>query len=464
VRWMRSLWAILSLIALAFAASVATARQPVVERIDLHRRAGVATAWLSNGPCVHVRPMRGSGRVMIVVCLAGGELTESPAERWHTRAAAAGWRPAAGGGGGRGGAEEALKPLVDLWPEGMVLHGSAPSARAAELAEQMARMLVDPQLNEAAVEAWRSTALDGLARRVEDPGETVTDAVFWAMAPSVRLRTESPTPERVLGITPAQARQRLERLVHESPIEAAIVGDVALDDGLNLASRLFRDVPARGAIGPDSLAHERTLDGPLSSAPRSVALELGGKEAGGGWSYAVIAYPGPAIADLTAVRGLNVASRIVTARVRAALAEAGLETDQVSVRSVPARSYRGLGLVLGSVRVRGGEDAAQRAVAVLGEAMSQVAPLGLPAAEVEIAGAALAADARRRLATAEYWASVLPITKLQGLEIDRLADAPRDLEGMTAAEAAGAWAIWCAPARRIDVRASEAAPARGQEP
>jgi len=116
------------------------------------------------------------------------------------------------------------------------------------------------------------------------------------------------------------------------------------------------------------------------------------------------------------------------------------------------------------VRVRGGEDAAQRAVAVLGEAMSQVAPLGLPAAEVEIAGAALAADARRRLATAEYWASVLPITKLQGLEIDRLADAPRDLEGMTAAEAAGAWAIWCAPSRRIDVRASEAAPARGQEP
>lgn len=457
MRLMHLLWAILSLI--AFATGTAWARQPVVERIDLHRRAGVATAWLSNGPCVHLRPMRGSGRVMIVVCLAGGELTESQAERWHSRAAAAGWGPAAGDG-----AEEALKPLVNVWPEGMVLHGSAPAARAAELADQMARMLVDPRLNEAAFESWRSTALEGLARRAEDPGEAVTDAVFWAMAPSVRPRTEAPAPERVLGITAAQARQRLERLVHESPIEAAIVGDVALDDGLNLANRLFADVPARGAVGPDSLAHERTLDGPLSSAPRSVALELGGNEAAGAWSYAVVAYPGPAIADLTAVRGLNVACRIVTARVRAALAQAGLDADQVSVRSVPARAYRGLGLVLGSVRVRGGEDAAQRAVAVLGEAMAEVAPLGLPAAEVESAGAALAADARRRLATAEYWASILPITTLQGLDIDRLADAPRDLEGMTAAEAAGAWAIWCAPSRRIDVRASQAVPLRGQEP
>lgn len=443
---MRVLRAILLVLLATLSPPSARADQPAVERIELHRRSAVATAWLSTGPVVHLRPMPAGGHVHVSVTLAGGEMLEGPSERWITRAAAAAWRVEAG---------EGLNVSVMLIPEGVSIRGVAPAARASELCETLGRMLATPTIDDARLATWHDAACDASRRYAADPDRVIADAVFWAMVPAVRARTEPPASDAVRAIAPEQATRWLERLLHESPIEAAVVGDVTLADAVSLATRLLVDLPARAAIGPTALAHARTLPEPNprpAYEPRFVAIELPGADEP--WSYAVVAYPGPGLADLHSVRSLNIVSRIVRERVRERLKAAGLTAEPVGVLPLPARSYFGLGVVLGSVRVRGGAAEAERARSILGEAMAEIAPMGLSTREVRAAADDLAADAERRLQTPEYWATVLPITGFHGLAVDRLGDAAEKIRGLSAPEVAGVWALWCAPSRKVSVTAT----------
>jgi len=439
--------------AAAFAVNSSTCAQPPAPPADQEResfaRAGVTSIWLENGIRVHLRPMPGCGRVVLVASIAGGAVLETAEQRGLTRAAAAAWaRPAGqdrvievGRRDGPMGPDDAPRDDVEeppadpaaqpdprgaavrlsrsAWPEGIMLRLSTQSSAPDDLKTIITttcQMIAVPTADADRLTAW--TGQERTRRAPSGPG-IVIDAFMEGVAAEGRAVFGRLTPAQLDRLTLERAQAWLSQHLTESPIEVALVGDFALDAALTAITPLG-NLPGRARIGPATFAQQRVLSRP--PGPRRIEKTL---DAGGKSSHIFIACPAPEISDLSTVRRMNVAARIVRTRAETALADRGFTSTRVMAQAMPGRLFSDGGLFVVSARVSGDANDLARAEAAIASALDTLATVPPEADEVRRRSTDLAEEAARRQSDPDYWASVLPICTFHGLSPDALADAAK---------------------------------------
>jgi predicted Zn-dependent peptidase len=449
------------------------------EEITLDRASGVSSAWLSNGVLVHHKVVEARGQeaegrararaeVVVTICVAGGELLETAANRGVSRAAATAWQRA----GTRSMSGEEIEAYLNdnnvrlrgwAGADAMTLRISGPPG-AIEAGLKVARLLLtEPVVSERGLERWKKEEAEGAGRQRRRGERVVYDAAVEMLFAPDEVRTRPVSAGQAARITAAEAQAWLDGMLtgdKPHPIEAAIVGDVEVRDAIVLAERYLGSLPRRERIsaatfaasravkpaGPGPVVGRRRMDVPGGAAREREDDKAGEKgvekapengekapegraERGGANPFVVAGFFGADIRDIDDHRALSAASRVLSARLAAELPVAENIGGDAGASSVPASVYPGFGLVLAVTEVEPGreESAMKRIDGVL--ARLREGPLG--AEEVTAAKEQLATAAARLLGEAPYWSWMLATSTYHGVPPGALARAVEGYQGLT---------------------------------
>lgn len=441
-------WAVGVVAALAVAGG--TVGEPAVEgpaartvSVELARSVDVATVTMSNG--VRARVMRlpsgvSGGRVWITLRVLG-----EPREVWGEgggQAQSLAWRAAmaweAPAGVGR--------PAHTLGPDGLQLRFQGSTEEAGAALRSMAEMLTRPRVDAERLTALRSPA--DMARAAGPEMERwATQVQRFMGGPAGVARDEAAGVESVAAW--------LKAAVHRGPIEVAVVGDVDVATVEPLLRRELGVVTPRAVASPALVAVRRGGGGGGGVAEREAArAEVRGPRSADGAVW--VRGPGPEIGDLAGVRTWAVASAALKDALGQWQSEQGWEAASGSRRAtvwvtvVPGRVTMEAGRVVVSSMISGTDEQVRGRAAEFEARLWAVAREGLGAEAVMAAAERAAGEAERKLRDASYWADVLPMAGLYGLDVDALAAAPGAYRAMTAERvnaALRAWAEACVPAK-----------------
>lgn len=494
-----------------------------VERVSMWTRAGVLTADLPGRVRVDIRPDprgagRGGGRVVVAVVIGLGELDEADASvagpwRGAARASAYAWTARAEGAGdldARAGPGGAGWPRADALPrgvalsrqvqgEGVTLRWWGPSEALGAILEQLAAMLERPGVDADRLEEWRQAAGLQAAARDLDREQRVSALVLRALWPGAQAEPALLTPTQIAALSAGAVEAFTRRAAQAAPVRVAIAGDVAAPAALAAVQRTlgrlapgerpwnWADAPA--AAGPRPVAPRggrEPIDLIIPDEPAAAATGGGGGVVGGGggaWVRLLVGV-GPRMRDLSGVRVAYVAGEVARRAGERAAAASGLDPARVRVQAtvLPGRAREGSGMLMLGVRVEpkrvgraagSGPGAADAAEAARERAAASAVLDGLAAlllnggedlsADVEAAKRRLADDARARLSEASYWALVLPLCGLHGVDPESIAAAPEAYAGIDGAEVDAVLRAWLDPGSRIELRIGPA-PAPMTEP
>ncbi|MBY0260839.1 MAG: insulinase family protein [Phycisphaerales bacterium] len=377
--------------------------------VELHeaRRSGVVSALLANGVLVHARRMD-SPLAHLVVTVGGAEMLEDASSRGVSAVLAQ--------------TLSTDRIEVAAGPEAIRFRvvGSADSLEAA--ASELAAMLNAPAPTEEAIIAARERVLRKLDQRHTAPRARVREAMAAMLAPKSPpdARLAPFTPEQIARVTPSMVRDWLARHTRAggAPVEAAIVGDLPLERALAITRKALGGLPARPA---PSESPERKADMKAAAWPgRPVGPLVGqveAREGEPGRAVVLVGYLGPDPHEISRVRTLRAAARLMERAARDRLTAVGIPAPDERVGAGMTSSPQpGHSMLLLSADVP--EDRAADAAAVLRETFAAAAAVAPDAADLKRQSAQLTATLESFGRDAGYWASLLGRATAMGLPID----------------------------------------------
>lgn len=493
--------------------SVPTAGGTVAELIA-HRRSGVVSAWLENGVRVHhmwfapPTPLAAEGNrlgqggadsatagVIVTITVPGGAPHETAETLGRSMAAAQAWSfpatmsvpaPAMARALRARGVEAKGWAMSDAMV--LRLQGTLPRkpsgnlsteqccADQLEIALQAASLLLtEPVVSQEAVNAYRLERQANLTEIRSDIRAMVSDQIVGMLLPPgdqrFRFSMEGEVEpdaaatqawlHRVLGVGPGQS---------PTPIEVAIVGQVKLDDAVQLAARYLGALPKRARISSSLYRPERFPEvvpaGAVECQRVIRSTDRAGPPPGPATACVAAGFLGPTTVNFREQRALNLGS--VALRVRAADAlgpmlparaeapraptqwRAGEPAEPLQVWSLPGGAVPpGVGMVVATVRVRPGDAVA--AGAALNEQIARLAAAPMAPAEFEKIKATFVQRLRAVVGEAGYWSEVLAASTYRGYRPDDLAAAEEMVAGFTAEDIHRVWSAYATANRAIGV-------------
>ncbi|MFN7020872.1 MAG: hypothetical protein ACK4WH_06045 [Phycisphaerales bacterium] len=395
-----------------------------------HRRAPVVTAWLSNGVCVHHKRMPSpAGQIVVTINLIGGELLEGPESRGISMAAAAAWK-------GKSIREVETGEAARLIQNRDVYIEAASTPASLQLRvwgsredveaglRVVSELLTRPEVEAEAIEEAAKLADSILSALSTTEQGHLRTAVWTALypPPEKEPRTWPAQPARIRSFSTQAVQKWLDWHIESAPVEAAIVGDVTLEQAMRLAGGFLGRMPNRDRISPRTLSESRRLVPPPLPLEQRIRAELPP-----GAALAIVGFMGGDEARPAELRLLTVGARLLNEAVKGALSNAGVETAGVGASVVPAAAYPGFGAVILCARVSRAD--ADVAAEVMTRAVQAYIASDAPAGEQEKLSIGQFSLPLRRQAEAleadqRYWSTSLARTTTLGIDIDELADAP----------------------------------------
>lgn len=421
-----------------------------VAEFSIHPPSGVVAATLENGVAVRHRAMgEPPGRVTVRVSIPGGWIDETAQTRGLTAAAAGALeRPATRT---RSAAELAdllearaiaLSVRLERDLVSVTLESSSAELEGALRAAHL--ILAEPVVAESSLERWRGRALSEALAAERQPGAALNRLIADALYPEDEPRGRLLSAARIREVDASSAQRWLDRMVRESPLEVAIVGDVERAPAMQLAKTyvgtlvkrdaapLSHDDPrrlVRRSVGPiDVRAQVRSPD------PHAVTL---------------VAIPAADARDAQERTALDAAAHVLSSRLSAMAQES--ETPVLYPRAVnlPGEAFPGFGMFYAVATAPPGEAGA--VVEAMRGQIERLAAEGPTAQEMESAVRDLRVEAERRLAGASHWAELLSTLTARERSIDGAVLEPERLAGLSASEVREAVASRAGPDGRLSV-------------
>jgi predicted Zn-dependent peptidase len=270
------------------------------------------------------------------------------------------------------------------------------------------------------------------------------------MFPAEEARGRRPTKEAIERVDAASAQGWFDAMlgggasVAPEPIEAAIVGDISLDDALKLAATYLGSLPPRARIDGQTHAAQRRV--------KPSGISMTGEREVPGWqgkSYVVAGFFGADIKDLNDHRALAAGAKVLAARLAAALPEAENVGGDASASSVPSSVFPGFGLVLAVTEVE--PERAPDALTRVNHAIESLCTTGPTPEELATAAGSLAQGATRMLEDSRYWSTMLAASAYRGYTPGEMAGASAAYRSMTPDAVLAALKKYNQPQRRISV-------------
>lgn len=197
-------------------------------------------------------------------------------------------------------------------------------------------MVTQGKLEESALKNWKESTKQG----IEEQKTSVESQLFMKVKQLLTgddVRTAMLTTEQVDRVTLEQAQGWYESKLRNGPIEASIVGDMPREDMLKLALKYLGGLPKReGSDG--ELQTLRRIKAATAALEASVKVATITPRA-----VVFTGFRGPDWKDVKERRVLQIASQILTARLREEIREKRALTYSIGCMSQPARTYHGAG-------------------------------------------------------------------------------------------------------------------------
>lgn len=397
-----------------------------------HPASQVWSGWLSNQVRVHHRFMdERKNDVTIRISLIGGQLLETAENRGITQAAELAWaRPAThdlsstdireimtgkkvsvrgggggfGGGGRRGGGGAGSGDSISLTISG--------SPNDLEPGFQLAYLLLtQPKIEASAFERFR----DAQRQRIE---ESLTNPMMLGMRlasaapfPEGEPRTQPLTIEQIERLSLPAAQAWLDKLIHASPIEVTIVGDLPREPALELVARYLGALPKRDRVSPENYAALRKLQRP--AGPRTLERSIDSPTP---QAFVLSGFYGPDETQVEDALAMNLAARILSTRMVKQVREETQLVYSIGASLRPGSTYPGFGVLAAAAPTEPAKTAAL--VAKLNEMYADFAESGPTDEELDVARKQFANTYAEQLRDPGYWLGRLDQLTFRGARLD----------------------------------------------
>ncbi len=432
-----------------------------------HAATTVWSGWLSNNVRVHHRAMSVAKRdVNVTISLVGGELFETADNRGITSAAQLAFaRPATkglsssdirellvgknitvrgaggGGGGGRrgrgGGGGGGGGPIVTLSISG--------SPDDVETGFQLAHLLLtQPKLEPTAFLQFQESTRQSLAESSKNPlaqGQRTAGSVPF---PDDDVRFHPVTAAQIDKLTVEASQAWLEKLIKDSPIEVAIVGDLPKDRAIELVTRYLGSLPSRERVCPETYLPLRTLKRPKGPRIVEKTLETPTEQA-----FVLCGFYGADESNRPDARALAMAARVLSTRMMTEVREQAQLVYSIGAASRAASTFPGFGVFSASAPTE--PHKTQALVEKVASMYATFAESGPTAAELDVAKKQWANTYAEQSKEPGYWTARLDQLTFRGTSLDDVSAEPAAVEALAAKQIQEAFARYYSPANSIVV-------------
>lgn len=382
-----------------------------------HKETEVTTWTMPNGVIAHHRFNNyKQNSVNVSITLAGGELLETSSNRGVTDAATQAWQRAAT-------TTLASTDIKDLMgarkadvggfsqPDAIALSINA-TPDDLEAGFQLAHLLLtQPKLEQATFDQWRIGQLQAIESAKKSPARVLFKALASTVFPKDESRVMPLTTEQVSGVTRDAAQAWLTKLIAESPIEVAIVGDLSRADAEKYLARYIATLPARKAISSTSNADLRKLTRPTGARVVRESLDTQTKQA-----QVVVGFYGVDVTSTKDVRTMAAAAQILSTRAIHRIREEEKLAYSPRVASNPSSAYPGFGMFMCGVPTD--PDKVDRLTEVLNELYADFAKSGPTPEEVSVVKGQIANNLSEQMKEPTFWMSRIRVLNYRGQSLD----------------------------------------------
>lgn len=400
-----------------------------VARLSIHPSHGVLSATLGNNIRVHHKPLTGmDGLFTVTLTLAGGRLDEDGATRGLTEATGAFWDAPAIEGViscdlSAALAASSMELDHEIGTDAVTVSLTAPSERAEQAFAILTALIESPVLEQRALDRWKGQKTSEHAYIRKQPRTMLNVAIVDSLYPLGDPRHRALCDREIAAIELEPTRRWLEELCATAPIEASVVGDLERSVAMDLVSRSLGTLRTRGAIG------ERLGDASRLLTPRDhpISVELDVPSIAPN-SVTLLGFRGPGAGDVATRLNLDVAMRILGARL-----DRSLKGEDSGVASVQANAYANdaypdFGLLYAMAEVEPGKSG--EALAELEHHAADLAFTGPTPEEVDLARRLAYNELKGDRSSPRWWARTLGSLGYRGLTLDALDEEMAILESI----------------------------------
>ena len=313
-------------------------------------------------------------------------------------------------------------------------------------------LLTEPRIEATAFAQFQTGMRQAIAEAGKNPlalGIRIAGSVAY---PDDDVRMQPTTAAQIDHLTVEAAQAWLEKLLGESPIEVAVVGDLGRDRALELVTHYLGSLPARPRVSRDTYLPLRTLKRP--AGPRLVEKTLDTPTA---QAFVLSGFYGADETNLPEVRALNLAAQVLSTRMIAEIREQAQLVYSIGASSRPGGMFPGFGVFAAGAPTE--PHKADALVAMIASMYEKFAASGPTDAELDVAKKQVANTFGEQLKDPGYWTAQLEQMTLRGQNLDDLAAAPAVYQAFTVAPIKDVFAKYYAKANSIVVVVKPKVPA-----
>jgi zinc protease len=293
-------------------------------------------------------------------------------------------------------------------------------------------LLTEPLVEEAGFEQYKNRTRESLQDEVTNPMQLGGRLVTQALYPDNEVRLRPLTIEQVDKLSLSAAQECLDTLIHNSPIEVVIVGDLPKDKALELAARYIGSLPARQRVSTSTWAELRKVQRP--AGPRVLEKDVVTPT---NQAFVYSGFYGADENNRKDVRALNMASRILSTRMVKQVREEAQLVYSIGAQNRPGSTFPGFGAFSASAPTDPEKSAAL--VAKLSSMYEAFAKDGPTQDEMEVARKQYATTYSEQLKEPAFWLGRLGQLTFRGITLDELAEEPQAYQELSPAEVQAAF-------------------------
>jgi len=391
---------------------------------------GITSVLFENGVRVHLRTMdERKNQVIVNIRVLGGSIEETKENQELSGGVGLAW------GMARATKNLSSTDISNLMIGKKVSVGGGPSDDAlalsvsgepAELEEGLRLaylLLTEPKIEQAAVDRIKATIDQQLeGARISVRAQGINAMREFLTGGDIR-HAVIPSRKHLMALTAEKGQAWMDRILANNPIEIAIVGDLSLERGLELATKYFGSLPSR-PVSSQKIDDLRRIQGPKGPSLRVVEVPTVTPMA-----LVLLGWRGPDYMERAEVRAMYLASRVAQTRVTKTVREEKQLAYSPSCQLASNQAYDGIGALLVAFPTK--PENAVEAATVAKQVMLDLRDNGFEDAELEDVKKAFEHTVTSQLKQPGFWAGALSRLSSRGRSLQSYKDILENYKAVT---------------------------------
>ncbi len=292
-------------------------------------------------------------------------------------------------------------------------------------------LLTRPKIEQSAFDQWKTVTLQAIEAREKNPGQMFAKIASEALFPP-DPRTQPLTRAQVEALTLEAAQAWLERIIRESPMEIAVVGEMDREVVVPMIGRYLGSLPERPAVTAGMFAELRQLEKP--GMPIRVIEEIQTQTP---MAVVMAGFFGPDQGNLEDVRRLEIGTRILSTRMLQEIREKAQLVYGIGASVRPGTTFPGFGVVQAASTTQ--PEKTEALVAKILEMYAAFGETPITMQELDVAKSQTINAILEAKNEPGYWVSRMATMRYDGMSPDEIGRTEQAIKAMSVDEVMAAY-------------------------